>query len=63
MKGQLIRVSGNNLTFQTFMRHQITLPVKKDFGSILDLAVNSVGKVFEVITESGKIVELKESTF
>jgi hypothetical protein len=63
MKGQLIRVSGNNLTFQTFMRHQITLPVKKDFGNLLDLAVNSVGKVFEVITESGKIVELKESTF
>ena len=34
MKGQLIRVSGNNLTFQTFMRHQITLPVKKDFVDV-----------------------------
>ena len=45
------------------MRHQITLPVKKDFGTLLDLAVNNIGKVFEVITESGKIVELKESTF
>jgi len=39
------------------------LPVKKDYGNILDQAINGIGKVYEVVTENGKIIELKESTF